>query len=148
MKNQPLIVERTLNAPVSIIWKAFTDKEEMKKWYFDVDAFKPEIGFVFHFNGTSKENVTYRHECKITEIIINKKIAFTWRYEGYEGNSLVTIELFAAGKMTTLRLTHEDLETFPASNKDFAKENFNEGWNHIIGVSLPKYLEELLASSY
>jgi hypothetical protein len=39
-----------------------------------------------------------------------------------------------------LRLTHAGLETFPA-NKDFAKENFVQGWTDFIGNSLKNYLE-------
>jgi hypothetical protein len=34
------------------------------------------------------------------------------------------------------------LETFPADYPDFAKKNFAEGWNWIIGTSLKDYLEK------
>ena len=71
-----------------------------------------------------------------------KKISYTWRYEGYEGNSLVVFELFEEGNSTRLQLTHEGLETFPESNPDLAKEKFNEGWNHIIGRSLKDHLDK------
>ncbi|HSH18897.1 MAG TPA: hypothetical protein VLA03_00500 [Draconibacterium sp.] len=30
-------------------WKAITVKEEMKKWYFDLEEFIPEVGFEFSF---------------------------------------------------------------------------------------------------
>jgi hypothetical protein len=67
-------------------------------------------------------------------------LRYSWRYEGYEGISFVTFELFADGNNTKIRLTHEGLESFPASNPDFAKENFVEGWNYLIGTSLIKFL--------
>lgn len=41
MKPQPFIIERTFNAPVADVWKALTQKELMKEWYFDLSAFKP-----------------------------------------------------------------------------------------------------------
>jgi len=39
------------------------------------------------------------------------------------------------------QLTHKELETFPANNPDFAKENFTERWNWLIGNSLKEFLE-------
>lgn len=140
MAHQPFIIERTYNAPVSLVWKAITNKEEMKKWYFDFSEFKPEVGFEFQFTGGTEEK-TYLHLCKIMEVIENKKLTYSWRYEGYEGNSFVTFELFEEGKQTRLKLTHAGLETFPAI-KDFAEENFEAGWTEIIGKSLKEFVEQ------
>jgi hypothetical protein len=50
--------------------------------------------------------------------------------------------LSSLGPQTHLKLTHEGLETFPADNPDFAKGNFVEGWNWIIGTSLKEFLEK------
>ena len=141
MKNEPFVIERTYNAPVEKVWKAITDKEDMKQWYFDIAEFKPEVGFEFQFEG-GKEDKCYLHLCKITEVIPRKKLQYSWRYDGYEGNSFVTFELFAEGNKTRLKLTHEGLETFPISNPDFAKENFVEGWTYLIGTSLKEFAEK------
>ena len=51
-----------------------------------------------------------------------------------------TFELFAHENLTNLKLTHEGLVSFPASNPDFAKENFEEGWTWLIGASLKDHL--------
>jgi len=140
-KHEPFVIERTYAAPIARVWKAITDKSEMKQWYFDVSDFKPEIGFEFTFTGGSEEKC-YVHLCKVTEVETGKKITYSWRYEGYEGNSFVTFELFEKGAVTKLRLTHVGLETFPTDNKDFAKENFAMGWTYIIGTSLPVFVEK------
>ena len=140
MANEPFVIERTFNAPVEKVWKAITDKDEMKQWYFDLADFKPEVGFEFQFEG-GPDHKKYLHLCKVTEVLPQKKLTYSWRYDGYEGNSFVTFELFSEGEKTRLKLTHAGLETFPA-NPDFAKENFVAGWNHIIGKSLPEYLEK------
>ncbi|MBA2563108.1 MAG: SRPBCC domain-containing protein [Chitinophagaceae bacterium] len=142
MKAEPFVIERTYNAPVEKVWKAITDRDQMKKWYFDMEKFKPEVGFEFQFEG-SNENKTYLHLCKITEVIVNKKLTYSWRYDGYEGVSFVTFELFEESDKTRLTLTHERLETFPINNPDFAKENFVAGWTQIIGSSLKEYVESL-----
>src|SRR5665213_1865640 len=131
MKHEPFVIERTYNAPIEKVWKAITDKKEMKQWYFDIAEFKPEVGFEFRFEGTS-DGRTYLHLCKVTDVIAGRKLSYSWRYSEYEGNSLVTFELFPEGDATRLKLTHEGLETFPINNPDFAKESFSAGWNYII----------------
>lgn len=140
MKNTPFVIERTFNAPVQKVWKAITDKEQMKEWYFDLEEFKPEPGFEFQFVG-GKEDKPYLHLCKITEVVVGKKLTYSWRYDGYEGNSFVSFELFAEGDKTRLKLTHTGLETFPANNPDLAAENFATGWTQIIGSSLKDFVE-------
>ncbi len=142
MKNEPFVIERTYNAPAARVWKAITDKDQMKEWYFDLSDFKPEVGFEFRFEA-GPDDKSYVHLCKITQVIKGKKLAYTWRYEGYEGNSEVTFELFPEGEQTRLRLTHTGLETFPVTKDNaFAKENFAEGWTSIIGTSLKNYIEK------
>jgi uncharacterized protein YndB with AHSA1/START domain len=139
MKAEPLVFERTLNAPIEKVWKAITDKNDMKHWYFDIAEFKPEVGFEFRFEGR-KDDIVYLHLCKVTEVVPGKRLKYSWRYDGFEGISFVTFELFPVGEKTRIKLIHEGLETFP-STPDFAKENFVEGWNYIIGKSLPDYVE-------
>lgn len=140
MKTEPFVIERVFIVQISKVWRAITDKKEMKKWYFDFAEFKLEVGFEFQFYGGTEEK-QYLHLCKILEVIPEKKISYSWRYDGYEGNSIVTFELFDEGNKTRLKLTHEGLETFPANILDFAKDNFVEGWTQIIGKSLMEFLK-------
>ena len=142
MNNQPFVIERVYNASVERVWDAITSKEEMKQWYFDLSDFKPEPGFEFTFPGEGRNCEKYIHRCKVTEVIAGKKLSYSWAYEGYPGSSEVTFELFPEGDKTRLRLTHAGLETFPASNSDFARESFAEGWTYLTGTSLTEYLEK------
>ena len=141
MNNKPIILEILLNAPVKKVWKALTDKNEMKIWYFDLEEFRPEVGFKFHFTGGPSPEKQYLHLCEITEVIPEKKLTHTWRYDGYAGNSFLTFELSPQGNKTLLKLTHKDLETLPRDNPDFAVRNFEEGWNSIINDSLVNYFK-------
>src|SRR5580704_18534010 len=102
---EPLIIERTFDASAAQVWKALTDRDEMKRWYFDLKEFKPEAGFEFKFTGEHKGN-KYDHRCKVAGVISQEKLAYTWRYEGHDGDSLVTFELSPEGDKTKLRLTH------------------------------------------
>lgn len=140
MANETLIIERTFPVTPEKIWKAITDKESMKKWYFDLQEFKPEPGFEFRFWGGPTENRQYLHICTITEVIQGKKLSYSWKYEGYEGITVVNFELFEERNQTRLKLTHEGLDSFPANYPDFARENFAEGWTWIIGTALKDFL--------
>ena len=60
-------LEKLLNAPVNLVWEAITDKHKMKQWYFDLEEFKPEIGFEFKFKGGHEDGIQYQHICEITE---------------------------------------------------------------------------------
>lgn len=142
MENQPIVVEQIFPVSPETVWKAITDKDEMKIWYFDLPEFKPEIGFEFQFMGGSAEDRQYLHLCKITEVVPFKKLSHSWKYDDYDGNTLVTFELFAENNQTRLKLIHTGLESFPAFVPDFARENFVVGWNWIIGTSLKEYLEK------
>jgi uncharacterized protein YndB with AHSA1/START domain len=137
---EPIIIEQVLNASAEKVWNAISDRDQMSQWYFDLEKFKPEVGFEFQFEG-GPDNRKYLHKCKVTTVVPQKKLAYSWRYEGYPGNSEVTFELFAKNNQTLLNLTHSGLESFPASNPDFKKENFVEGWRQIIGTSLKKFIE-------
>ncbi|PYL29526.1 MAG: hypothetical protein DMF45_05510 [Verrucomicrobia bacterium] len=46
---EAVVIERTFNAPVGRVWKALTDVEEMRQWYFNLKQFKAEVGFEFEF---------------------------------------------------------------------------------------------------
>lgn len=141
MKTEPFVIERLLDAPPQRVWKAITDKNEMKHWYFELEEFRAEKGFAFRFNGGPDGRI-YVHLCEVTEVIPGSKLTYSWRYEGYEGISFVTFELIPVGEKTKIRLTHAGLETFPASNPDLARENFVAGWTEIIGTGLVNYLKD------
>ena len=134
-----VVVERTLNASVAKVWKALTDVDQMREWYFDLKEFKPEVGFEFEFV-VEHEGNKYHHLCCITEVVPKEKIAYTWRYEGEPGESLVTFELSAEGEKTRVKVTHTGIETFPKTPA-YARKNFEAGWTAIIGTELKQFVE-------
>lgn len=141
MKTDPFLIERTFNAPLSKVWEAITDSKKMKQWYFDIETFKPEVGFKFQFMaGDDKKK--YLHICKVTEAEEGKKLTYSWSYDNYPGQSWVSFELFNVGANTRLKLTHSGLDTFPhKDDPNFAKESFAAGWKQIIGTNLKDFVE-------
>ena len=134
-----LVFERTFAASVPQVWQAITQPTAMQEWYFDIPDFRAETGREFQFT-VEHAGFRYGHQCKITTVIPEQKLAYTWRYEGHAGNSLVTFELFAEGPKTRLRLTHEGLDTFPPL-PSFARKNFYNGWTSLLGDGLKTYVE-------
>jgi uncharacterized protein YndB with AHSA1/START domain len=139
-RSQPLTKEVILHAPVSRVWGTLTDKEQLKQWCFDMNAFKPEPGFEFQFYG-EKDGTKFLHLCKVLEAEPQKKMKWLWTYKDVPGETYVTFELFPQGDQTGLRLTHDNLESLP-QDENYAKSNFVEGWNMILGELLPKFLQQ------
>jgi uncharacterized protein YndB with AHSA1/START domain len=139
----PVVLERTFNAPVEKVWKAITDIDQMKQWYFpQLESFKPEEGFETEFN-VHHEGRDYFHIWKISKVVPLKKLSVEWKYKGYPGNSLVSFELFPQGDKTKLVLTHEKIETFdPEKYPELAPKNFREGWTQFMDKALKEFLEK------
>lgn len=138
--SEPVVKEVMLDASTSEVWSALTDKDKLKQWCFDMNEFKPEVGFDFHFYG-EKDGQKFLHLCKVIEAEPEKKMKWLWSYEGVPGDTYVSFELSPQTGQTKLRLTHQGLEQLP-QDENYAKENFVAGWNMILGELLPKFLSE------
>lgn len=73
---KPIVIERIFNAPVTQVWKALTDVDQMRQWYFDLKEFKAQVGFEFEFI-VEHEGNSYHHLCRVTDVVPEKKIAYT-----------------------------------------------------------------------
>ena len=141
MGTSPVVKEVTLQAPVAKVWRAITDKEEMKEWYFTIEEFTAQPGFQFKMYG-EKKGTKFPISCNVKEVHQNKKLSYTWNYDDFPAETLLTFELSKNGDQTDLRLTHEGLEQIPPGNADVSVENHRDGWEFIIGTSLKQYVEK------
>jgi uncharacterized protein YndB with AHSA1/START domain len=124
------------------LWNAITVKEEMKLWYFELEEFKPEVGFEFRFWGGT-EHRQYLHICVITEVVPGQKLCHTWSYDGIHGLTNLCFDISQINDETAkLKLSHSGFETFPTDNPDLDPKNFEAGWEYILGTSLKNYLEK------
>jgi uncharacterized protein YndB with AHSA1/START domain len=136
-----IAITRIFDTDVSHVWKAITERELMKKWYFDLEHFEPKVGFKFEFMGGHEDGIQYKHLCEVTEVEFERKLTYSWQYEGYEGISYVSFLLTKANDdQTRLDFSHSGLLSFPSSNPDFALHNFEAGWTHFIINALPEFL--------
>ena len=141
MRSEPLVVEKFLNAPIDRVWNAITDENQIKEWFFEIKDFRLETGFEFQFVG-GKGNVRYLILCKVVEVVKGRKFSYSWRYEGFRGDSKVTFELFPESEGTRLKLTHAGLESFPMSKPDFLNGYFQPEWEDYINAGLQELLNQ------
>jgi hypothetical protein len=47
---------------------------------FRLEGVKPQVGFEFDFI-VEHEGNSYHHLCRVTDVILEKKIAYTWRVQ-------------------------------------------------------------------
>ncbi len=147
MQANQLIIEKTYDAPIKTVWQAITDKNQMKEWYFDIPDFKPELNHEFSFTA-GREGRQYKHLCKVVEVNPVTRLAYTWRYDGHPGDSLVTFELSPESpEQTKLTLTHSGLDTFSTDQPDFSRDSFNEGWTYLVQSSLTGIVETGMIAS-
>lgn len=141
MTDLPIIKEETFNAPLMEVWEAITDVEKMKEWYFDnIPAFKPEVGFKTEFNVSSGER-NFLHRWKIVAVELGRMVKYSWQFREYPGEGFVTFELFDKGEQTLLRLTAENMESFPQDVPEFSRESCSGGWDYFIHGRLKEYLQ-------
>ena len=137
----PIIAEQSFNIPIEKVWNAITEVEQMRQWYFDnIPDFRPEVGFETRFNVQSN-GMDFMHLWKITEVIPQKKIAYSWNYEDYDGDAWVEFELSEKLNGTELTLSCFGIESFSNDIPDFTRESCQAGWDYFIKDSLPKFLE-------
>jgi len=142
MRNtEPIIKEVIIDAPVKKVWAALTEKEQFGKWFLPAEELKPEVGTTFHMTGYF-EGKAYPHVCTVTEVIPEKKIAYTWEIEGDLGETLVTYELEQTGDKTKVTMTHSGFDKYPFDAPQESRDGYANGWEKIINVYLKDYVEK------
>jgi len=142
VSDEPVVIERTFDATADAVWKAITELDRMRQWYFEnIPSFEPEVGFRTQFSVRSGER-DFVHVWTVTEAVPRKRIAYEWRYEGLAGDSTVVWELTEEGEATRLRLAVEVREDFPDEIPEFRRESCVAGWEYFIGERLKGYLDK------
>jgi len=127
-----LTVRRTFQAPRDGVFRAWTNAQELARWFAPSAEYStkvPEldlkVGGKYKVEMHHKSGNIHTVEGTYREIKPPEKIAFTWRWEsGPEAQeSLVTIEFLDLGSSTEILLTHVQL---PSAEE---REKHAHGWN-------------------
>jgi len=137
----PVVVEQTFAVPAQRVWDAITDVSLMRQWYFDnIPDFQPVVGFKTQFNVSTGER-DFPHMWEVIESNPPEKLVYTWRFEGYDGDSYVTFELSPEGEATRLQVTATVTEDFSDDIPEFQRESAEGGWKYFIHERLKEFLE-------
>ena len=130
-KEQPsLSIVRKLGAGPAKVWRAITEPEMLKQWMAPSDAFKipvaetdMRVGGRYHLVMNAPDGEVHDVSGVYREIVPNKKLVYTWAWKSTpERQSVVTIELRAAGSGTELTLRHEQFADAEA------RDHHQQGW--------------------
>ena len=113
MTKDAIVIERTFDAPVDLIWKMWTDPEHFKKWYgpqgfsipiADIDLSvggRRLVGMVSP-DGSRKMFTTGEHK----EIVPNERLVYTESMSDENGNVMSAADMgMPAGYPTTTEVT-------------------------------------------
>lgn len=131
MNDEPvkLVITRTFPAPIAQVYEAWTDASTMRQWLCPGDMSVAEAETDVREGGRYRVAMrepngeirrtggTYR------EVVPNRKLVFSWQWEGSEHETQVTVELAALAEAETeLTLTHEGFADISA------RDSHNGGW--------------------
>ncbi len=138
--DEAVIVTETFTLPIAKVWNAISELEEMKVWFFEnIPTFEAKEGFETTFTVQVEDRI-YPHVWKLTKVIPLQNITYDWRYEGYNGVSIVTFDLIEIEHQTTLTVTSTVIEDFADDIPEFKRESCLAGWNYFIKNRLKEYL--------
>lgn len=142
--HSPVILKKTFPVSALTLWKALTDNEQLRQWYFDFNGnFKAEAGHVFEWSAGPPGGKTWLHQGKILEVQPFKKLIHSWKYPGYEGEAKLTWQLIPQGEHSTLlKLQFDFVQPFDFREEALRRKNFAQGWQEIVNKMLPGFLNE------
>jgi uncharacterized protein YndB with AHSA1/START domain len=125
-----LSIVRKLDASPDKVWRAITEPQFLKQWMAPSDAFRipvaetdVKVGGRYHIVMHAPDGEVHDVSGVYREVVPNRKLVYTWAWKTTpERESVVTIELRAAGKGTELTLRHEQFADAEA------RDHHQQGW--------------------
>ena len=108
-----LTLRRTIAAPVETVYAAWTDLALLRQWLAPGEATvaravaEVAVGGTFLIEMRGSDGQRWLTRGRYREIVPNRRLVHTWRWEGSEVESLVTVDLEPESDgATRLTLTH------------------------------------------
>jgi uncharacterized protein YndB with AHSA1/START domain len=133
-----LRIERILTAAPEQVFRALTDPDALAAWFWPADfettvTADPRPGGRFRIAATGGPFAGTAIEGSYTVVEPPHRLTFTWRWDGDDAQTLVTIELAATPAGTALTLGHDGF----ADEAD--RDNHAIGWSDCLD-RLPAWL--------
>src|SRR5450432_3717167 len=141
MTADSIVIEMFYPYPVEQVWAALTDRDALAVWLMPSD-FEPRVGHRFTFRTTPDHNWNGIVYCEVVALDRLHRIAYTWRGEPTQWETLVMFTIEPAEGGTRLVLEHSGFE---AGGKVgwTVRDMLASGWNSkILRERLPALLSE------
>jgi len=125
-----LAVQRRVNAPPAKVYAAWTDPQQLVRWFgppgaqskkAEIDA---RVGGRYRISFVAPDGESYGVGGVYREVVPNAKLVFTWAWQSTpERESLVTVTFRAEGAATLVSVTHEQFFD------DQARDRHRQGWD-------------------
>lgn len=140
VKSVPIVVEQSFAVPPDKVWRAVTQPDLMRKWYFEqIEDFRPEVDFETGFDIEVNGRI-FGHRWRVTDVVPGTSITYTWRYEGFPGLGTTEWKLSKTATGSRLVLTSSGIESFSQDIPEFTRESGQAGWEYFIQQKLPEFL--------
>lgn len=151
-----LVLERTLDAPVDLVWEAYTNPDHIKQWFapkpYEVTEVELDLkpGGVFRFRMVGPDGFDTGHGVPgcVLEVVEAKKLAWTSALgpgyrpnptgEGCDSFPFTAVVTFADAGNGKTQYKAVALHKDAADRETHEKMGFHEGWGTVAGQ-----LEEL-----
>jgi uncharacterized protein YndB with AHSA1/START domain len=127
-----LSLTRVFQASREAVFRAFTDREQVKNWFgpkgfsAEIDQFEPRVGGRYRLNMIEPNGTPHWLNGRFVAIEPYERLVYTWCWEqgdlkGLE--TLVTVRFMAVGDATELRLEHSRMPS------EGARDAHGKGWS-------------------
>ena len=158
-KDTDLVLERTLDAPIDLVWEAYTNPEHIKRWFaprpYEVTEVELDLkpGGIFRFRMVGPDGFDTGHGTPgcVLEVVARRKLAWTSALgpeyrpnemgEGCESFPFTAIVTFEDGGNGKTNYKAVALHKDTADRETHEKMGFHEGWGTVAGQ-----LEEMARS--
>ena len=159
-----LVLERTLDAPIDLVWEAYTNPEHIKQWFaprpyqiseIDLDL-KP--GGIFRIRMVGPDGFDTGHGVPGCVLEVEERSRLVWTSalgpgfrpnelgEGCEGFPMTAVVTFADAGNGTTRYKAVSLHRNSADKEAHEKMGFHEGWGTVAG-QLEEFAKSLRVSA-
>ncbi len=127
-----LTLHRMIDAPVEAVYGAWTEPEMLRRWLAPGDASvvrviaEVAVGGTFLVEMRGADGRRWLTRGVYREVVPCRRLVHTWRWEGSEVETLVTVEFEPAHGGTRLTLTHSRFAD------DEARDEHVDGWNRCL----------------
>ena len=130
MDTYTLEISKTYNATVESVWNAWTNPDEISKWWIPDDFSEPStpeidlrVGGEFKYYLKAAEGDAFYAHGVFKEVIPNELIISSWQWSHADQETLLTVKFIEVDDGTQLTITHELFKD------EDQKNNHADGWN-------------------